>query len=269
MTTKIIGILNITPDSFSDGGKYFNQETALKHAKHLIDSGADIIDIGAQSTRPGAILINEEEEWHRLEPVLANIISIAHNANVEVSIDTDKAKIADKAISIGVDYINDVSGTYDKEMIRIVSASNVKLFLMHNLGIPANQNNIIPKNVDPIGELVMWFQKRITTLNSLGIANNNIIIDPGIGFGKNAEQSWYIIKNIDKLKKINLAVCVGHSRKSMFSSLNTRQSNDRDIETLTISILLAKRKIDYVRVHNVELHFQSFNILKKLSSLNI
>lgn len=269
MITKIIGILNITPDSFSDGGKFLDQEAALKHAEYLIDNGVNIIDIGAESTRPGTTLISEEEEWSRLEPVLQRIVDIANKAKVKVSVDTNKAKIAEKAINVGVDYINDVSGTYDEKMVNIISQSKTKLFLMHNLGVPADKNNILPRSIDPIDTLTTWFQKRIIALNGLGIAKDNIIIDPGIGFGKDAEQSWYIIHNIDKLKKLNLPICVGHSRKSMFHILNEKHSDNYEIETLTVSILLVQKGIHYIRVHNAALHLQAFNVLNKFGGLSI
>ncbi|WP_339045723.1 dihydropteroate synthase [Candidatus Mesenet endosymbiont of Agriotes lineatus] len=267
MMTKIMGILNITPDSFSDGGKFLNGDAALKHAEYLIDNGVNIIDIGAESTRSGAILISEEEEWDRLEPALQKIIDMAHKAKIEVSIDTNKAKIAEKAINVGVDYINDVSGTYDKKMADIISQSKTKLFLMHNLGVPADKNNILPKGADPIHELIEWFKKRIAALNNLGITK--IIIDPGIGFGKDAEQSWYIINNIDKLKALNFPICVGHSRKSMFHILNEKHSDNYEIETLTVSIVLAQKEIQYIRVHNTAFHLQAFNVLDKFDSSNV
>ncbi|GHM58051.1 MAG: hypothetical protein sL5_02020 [Candidatus Mesenet longicola] len=268
MITKIMGILNVTPDSFSDGGKFLSQNAALKHAEYLIDNGVNIIDIGAESTRPGAILISEEEEWSRLEPVLQKIIDMAHKAKIEVSIDTNKAKIAEKAINIGVDYINDVSGTYDKKMTNVISQSKTKLFLMNNLGIPVDKNNILPKGADPTHELIEWFKKRIAVLSDFGVAKDSIIIDPGIGFGKDVEQSWYIINNIDKLKELNLPICIGHSRKSMFHILNEKHSDNYEIETLTVSIVLAQKEIQYIRVHNAALHLQAFNVLNKFSSLN-
>ncbi|QXK91773.1 dihydropteroate synthase [Neoehrlichia mikurensis] len=261
--TKILGILNITPDSFSDGGKFFTTETAITQAINLIDGGAHIIDIGVESTRPNAIPLSPTEEWIRLKDVISEIITIAHNKKTKVSLDTRYAITAHKAIKLGVNYINDVSGLSDPDMIPVVKDSNAAIIVMHNLGIPANKSNTIPAHYDIIKEITKWLELRIEQLISADISTDRIIIDPGIGFGKTAQQSLYIIKHITHFKALNLPICVGHSRKSMLSALSI--DNDfRDYATAIISTFLMQKNIDFIRVHNSYLHTQTFKIWNAL-----
>ncbi|KJV69085.1 dihydropteroate synthase [Candidatus Neoehrlichia procyonis] len=263
INTKILGILNITPDSFSDGGKFFSIEAAIAQTISLIDNGAHIIDIGAESTRPNATLLSPLEEWNRIKDVISEIITIAHNKKVKVSIDTRNAVTAYKVTQLGADYINDVSGLSDPEMIPVIKDSNANIIIMHNLGIPADKNKVIPAHHDPIEEIIQWLKQRIEKLISANIEANRIIIDPGIGFGKTAQQSLHIIQNITHLKILDLPICVGHSRKSMLSALSI--NNDfRDYATTIISTFLMQKNIDFIRVHNLYLHTQTFKIWNQL-----
>ena len=274
--TKIIGILNITPDSFSDGGKYSDLDSAIKHTESMIQDGADIIDVGAESTRPGANCLSYQEEWQRLENILPDIIKIAHDNNVEVSLDSYHPENLAKGINIGVDYINDVSAAKNKAILELAATTGAKIVINHNLGIPVNKNKFIPIKCDPINYLIDWFSKQIDLYQNAGINKNQIILDVGIGFGKNSTQSFFIIENILKLKRFNLPIYVGHSRKSflsefdnsMFSKPNLKNYtdlSDKDFKTHEITKFLIN-KVEFLRVHNVKIVSQakqSFNLQVK------
>lgn len=257
---KIVGILNITPDSFSDGGQH---EDALKYARKLIEDGADIIDIGAESTRPGAKSLSYDEEWERLEPVLAAIIKTAKAANVKTSLDTRHHKSAVKAIRLGIDWINDVRGFCAPDMINAVKDSNVRLVMMHSLTVPADKNITIAEDKDPVAEILSWTENKLQALTAQDIDKERIILDPGIGFGKTAKQSLEIMKRIDELKKSGLEILVGHSRKSFFNLITTKDFSERDVETIAASILIAPF-VSYLRVHDVAGHKRAFNIVQSL-----
>ena len=177
----IMGILNVTPDSFSDGGKYNNYQKAVDYALKMEDEGADIIDIGGESTRPGAKTVSIEEELNRVIPIIGGI---RKNSNIVISIDTYKSTVAAKAITAGANIINDISGLrFDKEMVRLSSELQVPVIIMHMLGNPQNmQNN--PVYINLMEELIIFFQERVGLMTSNGILKNNIIFDPGLGFGK-------------------------------------------------------------------------------------
>ena len=209
--TKIIGILNITPDSFSDGGASFSADDAIAHAQQLIADGADIIDIGAESTRPNATPLTADAEWQRLENILPKIIKIAHKAGKQVSVDTYHPTTVKKAIALDVDIINDVSGLQNPAMIEVVKNSDCKLVLMHSLSVPADNSLVMDKNLDIIEELCNFACNSITRLHEHGIDMHRLVFDAGIGFGKTAEQSLEIILRIDELKKIGLPIYIGHS----------------------------------------------------------
>ncbi|AAZ68667.1 dihydropteroate synthase [Ehrlichia canis] len=275
LNTKLVGILNYTPDSFSDGGKFFSVDKALRQVEYLINGGADIIDVGGESTRPtylytqhGNNTISQTEEWNRLQDILPQIIEIAHYHNVKVSIDTRHAKTAEKAIELNVDYINDVSALSDDSMLQVLQSSSVDVIIMHSLGIPLIKNNTIPKDCDPINEIITWAQKHIEKLTNAGINKNRIIIDPGIGFSKTATQSLYILNNIDRLKILNQKIHVGHSRKFFLTSCKLNDLT-RDNATLAVSIFLFQKGIDFIRIHNTHIHNDAFNILKKLQETNL
>ncbi|MEQ1790442.1 MAG: dihydropteroate synthase, partial [Rickettsiales bacterium] len=241
---KFIGIINITPDSFSDGGENYTPASALRNIRHLLDDGVDVIDIGAESTRPNAIPISHDDEWARLEPVLADLKFLS----VPVSVDTRHAKTARKALALGVDWINDVSGFTNPEMVASVRDSDCKLVVMHSLTVPADKNIILPLDVDPVELLVDWANSRFADLEKAGISRDRIIFDAGIGFGKNAEQSHSIIKNIARFKILGVPILIGHSRKSFLGK------GAGDDATLEISQFLSDNGVDYLRVHNVKRH---------------
>ena len=245
--TKIVGILNITPDSFSDGGQNFAPEKAIAAMHKLIEEGAEIIDIGAESTRPNATPITPEEEWARLAPILA----VRDQFPAIISVDTRNAQTAQKALEFGADWINDVSGFASPDMIAAVQHSDCKIVVMHSLTVPADKSVVMPETCDPVAEIFAWANNRIKSLENAGIARNHIIFDVGIGFGKAAQQSKKLIEEILQFKKLGVPLLVGHSRKSFLGAKNLE---DADQKTLEISKFLVKNGVDYLRVHNVKIH---------------
>ncbi|MCD6035853.1 MAG: folKP [Rickettsiales bacterium] len=246
--TKLVGILNITPDSFSDGGDFLDAAKALKHGKELIEEGAAVLDIGAESTRPGAIPLTGAEEWERLDAVLPNLILMAKAAGVGVSVDTYHPETAQKAIALGVDWINDVSGFSNPLMIEAVKDAKVQLVVMHNLGVPADKNRTLPEGCNPVAEVYQWAEAKFAALQAKGISRNRLIFDPGLGFGKTAEQSLALVKGIAAFRELNVPLFVGHSRKSFLS----RVGADREEATKITSSELAAKGVDYLRVHDIK-----------------
>jgi len=252
-TVKLVGIVNVTPDSFSDGGAFFSTNSAIKHAYQLLQDGADVLDIGAESTRPGAQPITATEEWQRLQPLLHELLS--HASPACISVDTRHPETAQKALSLGAHWINDVSAASDDAMLRHVAAHPAAHYvLMHSLGIPANPARILPEDFNPVKQLIEWAELQLKRAESFGISRERIILDPGIGFGKNAAQSWAIIHAASSLQVLGVAVLFGHSRKSFLGLSKEAPLHQRDAETFKVSQALARSGIDYLRVHNVALH---------------
>lgn len=242
--TQLVGILNYTPDSFSDGGRYNAVDAALAHIDQLIMDSADIIDIGAESTRPGATPLTAEEEWERLSPLFDALTP----EGAIFSLDTRHAENAQRALDKGFHWINDVSGFADDAMIEVVKPYGCKLVMMHSLTIPADKNVTLPADADVIDVLLKWSQKQVARLEKKGIRRHHLIMDPGLGFGKTAAQSGQIIERIIELKACGLPLFIGHSRKSFLGE------GDRDAGTLAVSRQLISKDIEYLRVHDVAAH---------------
>ncbi len=255
---KLVGILNITPDSFSDGGKYFSLKNALNKTRKLLEDGADIIDIGAESTRPNAQILSDDEEWQRLENILPQIITLVkdfnqkNNKKIQTSIDSYHFSTIKKSFQLGIDIINDVSGLIDENIIEFIAKNNIKTVLMHNLAIHANPNILINQYLDINHEIIKWTQQKIKYLEKFSVKKTQLIFDPGIGFSKNAKQSIQILKNISNYKILKLPIYVGHSMKSFLDSIDIL--GDRTSKTLKISEFLIKNKVDYLRIHDVFSH---------------
>lgn len=262
--TKFIGILNITPDSFS-GGSLLSSEAAVESAQALIESGASVIDVGAESTRPGAIPITHEAEWQRLENILSPLASLCHRNNAQLSLDTRHPETAAKGIAAGVDWINDVSGFSNPSMISLAATFNAKIVLTHSLTVPANPD-IVMHSKDVVADIIKWGADTISKLVKNGIAKNRIIFDPGIGFGKTATQSLEIISGVHRFRKLGVPVLIGHSRKSFIKEFSDSPAEKRDAETLVFSLYLMKQEVEYLRVHNVGVHVASEKIMKFLSA---
>ncbi len=258
--TRIVGILNITPDSFSDGGRFTDIKRAIDHFEKMISDGADVIDIGAQSTRPGANIISSDEEWQRLEPLLNEIEN--NNYKVEISIDSFNHATISRALDYNISYINDVSGCSSDEMKDIAARSGKKIIFMHNLGIPADKAQILPDSTDIISFLSHWLEDKIMELENSGIKKEKMIFDPGIGFGKTHQQNLEIIMGAEKFKRYGVEVMVGHSEKSFLSLFTSEPAGKRGDETKRFSRMLAEKNIDYIRVHDVSGNKEIINSIK-------
>ncbi|MBM5782997.1 MAG: dihydropteroate synthase, partial [Pelagibacterales bacterium] len=263
-TTKIVGILNITPDSFSDGGRFNSKESAIKHLENMLLNGADMIDIGAESTRPGHIKITAEEEWQRLENILPELVFIIKNFNkkfnkeVKSSIDSRNFSTAKKSYEAGIDVINDVDGLRDENMIDFIASSKATTIIMHCEPVPSVDGAIINKNVNLTSEIINWAKNKVSYLEKKGVKKSQLIFDPGIGFNKDAMQSIRILKNIDEYRSIGLPLYIGHSRKSFLKAINFREFGELNVDekTLIISKYLIKKNIEFLRIHDVAQHKQ-------------
>ena len=254
--TKLAGILNITPDSFSDGGKYFNPSDAEKHLIQLIEDGADIIDIGAESTKPYSKAVSPDEQIERLKPILAFIQK--ENIRTPISVDTRSSVVADYVLNHGVSIINDVSGfDYDEKMAEVISKYGAGVVIQHSKGTPENMQDS-PVYTNVVEEVYLSLREKIEYAKSLGISN--IIADAGIGFGKTKENNFEIIDRIEEFYSLNVPIMVGVSRKSLLGVKNNNNEL-KDSLSLAISYPLIKKGVDYLRVHNVKLHKELLNSL--------
>lgn len=257
--TQIMGILNITQNSFSDGGEYFEFGDSIKHLKELIEEQADIIDIGAESTKPYSKPISPEEQLEKLIPILKYIKE--NNITTPISIDTRSSEVAQKCIELGANIINDVSGfDYDSNMLNIIKDSpNTKIILQHSQGTPENMQDA-PHYENLMDEIYKNLKNKVDYAIEKGIKKENIIIDPGIGFGKTKEQNFEILKRWKELKTIGCPILIGLSRKSLLNMQNST-NEEKDIYTLAINSILINDNIDYIRVHNVKIHKQLQTII--------
>jgi 2-amino-4-hydroxy-6-hydroxymethyldihydropteridine diphosphokinase/dihydropteroate synthase len=254
--TKLMGIMNLTPDSFSDGGKVLGQ-SALVHFLQLVEAGAEIVDIGAESTRPGATPLTAEEEWSRLAAPLQTIVNHPKRAQVRLSLDTRHATTAARALGLGVDMVNDVGGLRELEMQRVLAASGCDIVVMHALSIPADPAVTLPPDADPVAVILAWKRERAMALKASGITPKRLIFDPGIGFGKNAAQSLALLGRASELVDDGGRWLIGHSRKSFLKAVGAPdRPGDRDAATLAFSRDLLRIPVDILRVHDVAGHRQ-------------
>ena len=259
--TKIVGILNITQNSFSDGGMYNKTEKACEHLMKLINDGADIIDIGAESTKPFSSAVSAEEQLNRLLPVLN--FAGEKNINVPISIDTRSSLVAEECIKAGAKIINDVSGLeYDEKMAKTVAKYGVKIIIQHTKGTPENMQ-VSPHYDSVMDEIYLDLKKRIDFAVSRGVNAENIIIDPGIGFGKTREDNFEILRRIEELYGLECPVMLGVSRKSLLN-MPDKDNLTKDIFTVALNTLAIERKVDYIRVHNVKLHRMLLDLSNQL-----
>lgn len=248
--TRLLGIVNLTPDSFSDGGKYVGTDAAIAHMEQLVADGADVLDIGAESTRPGARSLSHEEEWQRLAPVIQ--VAKSHFPRIPISVDTRNAATASKALDNGADWINDVAGGTDPQMLEVIRAASCRYVVMHSLTVPANPKKTLPEGVDAVVTIHSWAERRLQQLYDAGIDDSRIILDPGIGFGKTAEQSWDLLRGVQMLMDLPSPLLIGHSRKSFFKSITEQDAAERDVETQHVTAWLAQCGVPYLRVHDVK-----------------
>ena len=247
--TYLMGILNVTPDSFSDGGEYDRVETALAKATEMINNGVDLIDIGGESTRPNAETVAVEAELRRVIPVIKQL---RQESSIPISIDTTKATVAKEAIAAGADIVNDISGaTFDDGMLETVAGLNVPIILMHIRGNPKTMQSLTDYQ-DVVAEVKEFLNERVSKAIACGIARDKIIIDPGIGFAKKAEQSLELLQRLSEFKELKLPMLVGVSRKSfMRPILQKDDPKERIWGTAAACYGAIARGADILRVHDV------------------
>jgi dihydropteroate synthase len=244
---RIMGVVNVTPDSFSDGGHYLDEGAAIEHGQRLIDEGADLIDVGGESTRPGAVPVSVHEELERVGPVVRGLVA----AGALVSIDTSKAAVAAGALGAGAVVVNDVTALHDPDMARVVSEHGAGLVLMHMQGNPRTMQDS-PFYQDVVGEVSGFLVERAAAAESAGIERRSIAIDPGIGFGKTTKHNLALLRDLAVLADLGYPLLVGTSRKSFLGKVTGRGSvEDRDLASAVSAALAIERGADILRVHNV------------------
>jgi dihydropteroate synthase len=257
---NIMGILNLTPDSFSDGGRFNKKRRGINHAMNLFKMGADIIDIGGESTRPGSKSISSLREWERIEKTLKKI-----NKKINLSLDTRKSEIMIKGIKSGVKLINDISGlSYDPQTIKILKKSNIPFVLHHSQGSPEIMQ-INPKYKNVILDIYDFFETKIKFLRIQGIKHNNIVIDPGIGFGKNLKHNMNLISNISIFHSLGFPILLGLSRKRFIKDISKENDTKERLGGTMSSCLYAMMQgVQILRIHNVNELIQGIKVFKEL-----
>jgi len=257
---NIMGVLNLTPDSFSDGGKFNKNNKGSNYALKMFESGANIIDIGGESTRPGSKAINNKLEWKRIEKFIKSA-----NKKIPISLDTRKSDIMKKGIKYGVKIINDVSGlNYDIKTINVLKKYKISFVLQHSQGIPENMQNK-PYYKNELLDIYDFFDEKIKSLRLIGIKHNNIIIDPGIGFGKNLKHNMNLISNISIFHSLGLPILVGNSRKKFIKEISGKNDTKNRIGgTVASSIYLMMQGVQILRVHDVNEILQGVKVFKEL-----
>lgn len=256
--TKIVGVLNLTKNSFSDGGEFYEFDNAVKHLEEMIEEGADIIDIGAESTKPYSQAVNDEQQLAVLIPIMDYINK--NNIKTPISIDTRSARVAEECLKRGASIINDVSGfDYDEMMSEVIAKYGAKVILQHSKGTPENmQQNPVYGNL--MDEIYLSLKNKIEFAVLKGIKKENIIIDPGIGFGKTREDNFEIIKRVEELKSTGCPVMLGLSRKSLLN-MPEKDNFTKDIFTVALNTTAVYKHVDFLRVHNVKLNKMLLELL--------
>ena len=258
---NILGVLNLTPDSFSDGGKFNKKNKGITHAISLYKSGASIIDVGGESTRPGSKPVNEKQEWNRINKILKLIVK-----KIPISLDTRKSKIMENGIKLGVKLINDVSGlNYDSKTISILKQYKIPFIIQHSIGTPENmQKN--PKYNNELLDIYDYFEERIKLIKSKGVKHENIILDPGIGFGKNLKHNMNLIRGISIFHSLGFPILVGNSRKRFIKDVSKKNdSNTRNGGTIASSIYLMMQGVQILRIHDVNEVMQGIKVFKEIT----
>ena len=259
---RIMGILNTTPDSFSDGGRHFSLPAAMAQAERMIAEGVDIIDIGGESTRPFSDPVSTEEELRRVIPLIREIRKSHATA---ISIDTTKAAVAREALNAGADIINDISALdKDADMPALARTTEAPIIIMHMQGTPETMQ-VNPHYDNVVEDILTFFRERISWLEGKGINRRRLIIDPGIGFGKTLEHNLSIIKHLDRFSELGLPVLLGHSRKRFLRTLTGLEAVDCDLPTAVVSALAVNQGVSIIRVHDVAATRQALLIADAIS----
>lgn len=261
-TTKLMGIVNVTPDSFFDGGRFFNPEEAIAQGLKLHQDGADMLDIGGESSRPGAAEVSEADELARVIPVIRGL---KERQPLPLSIDTTKAKVAAAAIEAGATFINDISGFNDPAMREVAASTDAELCVMHMQGTPQTMqmHPEYPEGVIP--HLMRWFDQRVDLLIKSGIKEKRLVLDPGIGFGKTVADNLEILQNLAHIKTLGFPLLLGVSRKSFMGKLLQKKANELLPATLATSAFLVMHGVDILRIHDVREHRDLIVLLSALA----
>ncbi len=258
---QVMGILNVTPDSFSDGGHFNRIDTALAQAEQMINDGAVIIDIGGESTRPGALAVSEKDEISRVIPVLK---AIKQRFNIIISIDTSKANLMREAIEQGAGIINDVRALQNDGCLMAVAQSEVAICLMHMQGMPRSMQTS-PHYDDLFDDIHLFFETRILACKNAGINKKRLLLDPGFGFGKTLDQNYQLLARLSMFEHLALPILAGLSRKSMIGSLLNREVEQRLSGSLTAAIIAAQQGAKIIRVHDVKETVDALKVVDKVS----
>jgi dihydropteroate synthase len=244
----VMGILNVTPDSFSDGGRYLDPKAAVARAEVLVAEGADLVDVGGESTRPGATPVSAEVEWGRIEPVLRGL---AGRVDVPVSVDTRHAEVAVRAVDAGADIVNDVEGLRSEEMLRVVARTGAATVIMHMRGTPMTMQDDLEYS-DLRGEVIRWLTERTDAVRAEGIGPDRIVVDPGLGFGKSPDQSLELLVHAGEFRRLGYPVLVGASRKSFLGgAMGSKDPSERLEAGLVAAVIAAQQDVELVRTHDV------------------
>lgn len=260
---QIMGILNVTPDSFSDGGKHANVKQALSHALKMIDEGATFIDIGGESTRPGAQDVSLQEELDRTIPIIE---ALAANSECVISIDTSKAEVMREAVKAGAGLINDVKALQAPGALEVAAKSEVPVCLMHMQGEPRSMQ-VQPEYCNVVKEVNNFLLERVNACLVAGIPKEQILVDPGYGFGKTIEHNYTLVKHLPEIMALGYPVLVGMSRKSMIGNLLDRKVNERLAGSITLATIAAQMGAHIIRVHDVRETADAVNIVKMLKTI--
>lgn len=262
---KIMGILNVTPDSHYDGGLYANVDTAIRRGIEMVNQGAAIIDVGGESTRPGSDPVSEKEELRRVIPVIGGLKDCIPK-HVMISIDTMKPAVAEAALAAGATFINDVSGFRDPSMVAVAAKAKVPVCVMHMQGTPKTMqlNPVYEEGVVP--HLIGWIKERTAFLTHHGINPKNIIFDPGIGFGKTVDNIIEILHNLQRFRSLGFPVLLGLSRKSFMTKILGKPPSELMAATLALSTVALMANVDIIRVYDVAEHRDIINVLRKYLS---
>ncbi|MFT7456808.1 MAG: dihydropteroate synthase [Marinobacter maritimus] len=258
---KVMGILNVTPDSFSDGGRFSNIDNALKQAQRMLEQGASILDIGGESTRPGAFEVSEQQELDRVIPVIERI---NQHFDCWISIDTSKAKVMQEAVNAGADLINDVRALREDNALEVAVKANVPVCLMHMQGQPRSMQSA-PEYENVIEDVKIFLLQRAEICINAGIKKENIILDLGFGFGKQLDDNYELLAAIHQFVKLDYPILTGLSRKSMFGQLLNRDINHRLAGSLAGALIALQQGSQIIRVHDVE---ETVDVIKVLQTLN-
>ncbi|OXY83057.1 dihydropteroate synthase [Oceanimonas doudoroffii] len=247
-TPQVMGVLNITPDSFSDGGRFHGQDAALRHALQMVADGASIIDVGGESTRPGADEVAEQQELERVVPVIERLRA---ELDCWISVDTSKAVVMGEAVGAGADLINDIRALREPDALQVAAASGAAVCLMHMQGQPRTMQQA-PDYDDVAAEVAVFLEERLTACAAAGIPRERICLDPGYGFGKSLEHNYELLGRIGELHRLGLPLLAGMSRKSMIGQLLDREVSERLAGTLAAHLFAVAQGAQIVRVHDVK-----------------